>query len=135
MPKKQWLVRFTTVYFCHNYQQMEDPVTDGDDYPRHRQIIVADVVEPISHSISSSSSITPTSPTSSAFSPSDDSAVPEVPVSAGVCFDTVYFSGCYVIRMISLAIAFQWTILFYEITVIVNRQFNFLELVEVMIRL
>ncbi|KAK9053738.1 hypothetical protein SSX86_024812 [Deinandra increscens subsp. villosa] len=37
---------------------MEEPVTDGDDYARHRQLALVDDVTPISHSISSSSSIT-----------------------------------------------------------------------------
>lgn len=77
------------MYACHNYQQMEEPVTDGDDYSRHRQIVLADVVAPISHSISSSSSITPMSPTSSAFSPRDGSTVQKVPGSDGVRFDMV----------------------------------------------
>ncbi|KAL8252592.1 hypothetical protein R6Q59_036285 [Mikania micrantha] len=41
---------------------MEEPVTGGDDYTPHRQLLLLDAVTPISHSISSSSSIAPLSP-------------------------------------------------------------------------
>lgn len=62
---------------------MEEAVTDGDDYAHHRQLAVVDVVNPISHSLSSSSSITPLSPNSSSFSPNDGSALQKVPSSDG----------------------------------------------------
>ncbi|MFS7953591.1 putative methyl-CpG DNA binding, DNA-binding domain superfamily [Helianthus anomalus] len=38
---------------------MEEPITEGDDYASHRQLVVVEDVTPISHSFSSSSSITP----------------------------------------------------------------------------
>ncbi|CAI9301138.1 unnamed protein product [Lactuca saligna] len=58
-------------------KHMEEPITDGDDYAHHRQLVLVDVVNPISHSISSSSSITPFSPNS----PNDGSALQTVPSS------------------------------------------------------
>lgn len=74
-------MRVTTVYTSYDYHHMEElePVTDGDDYARHRQLVVVDAVTPISHSISSSSSITP-------VTPNDGSALQKVIGSEGVRF-------------------------------------------------
>lgn len=55
---------------------MEESVSDGDDYAHHRQLVLVPVVNPITHSISISSS-----PNSSSFSPTDGSAVQTVPTS------------------------------------------------------
>lgn len=63
---------------------MEEAVTDGYDYNHHRQLVLVDVVNPISHSISSSSSITPLSPHSSSFSPNYGSSGQKVPGSDGI---------------------------------------------------
>lgn len=67
---------------------MEEPVTDGDDYASHLQLALVDVVNPISHSISSSSSVTHLSPNPSTFSPNDGSPFQKVPGSEHIRSNT-----------------------------------------------
>ncbi|KAL4558264.1 hypothetical protein LXL04_036462 [Taraxacum kok-saghyz] len=57
---------------------MEEAVTDVNDYAHQRQLVLVDVVNPLPHSLSSSSSIAPPSPNSSSFSPNDGSSVQKV---------------------------------------------------------